>query len=41
MHMKETARSILLKKHNYMVTINPNIDSAFIVSLIAILDDIN
>jgi hypothetical protein len=40
MHMKETARSILLKKHNYMVTINPNIDSA-IVSLIAILDDIN
>ena len=29
------------KKSGYMVTVHPNTDSAFIVALIVILDDIN
>ncbi|XP_047331352.1 protein LURP-one-related 15-like [Impatiens glandulifera] len=41
MHKKETAKSVLLGKHNFRVTVYPNVDYAFIVSLIAILDDID
>ncbi|XP_062094851.1 protein LURP-one-related 10-like isoform X4 [Humulus lupulus] len=41
MHKKHTAQSILFGKHNFMVTVYPNIDYAFIVSLIVILDEIN
>uniref|UniRef100_A0A2N9HK92 Tubby C-terminal domain-containing protein n=1 Tax=Fagus sylvatica TaxID=28930 RepID=A0A2N9HK92_FAGSY len=37
----ETTGSIFLNKNKYSVTVNPNMDSAFIVSLIALLDDIN
>ena len=41
MHMKHTAQSVLLGKDNYRVTVNPNIDYAFITALIVILDGIN
>jgi len=38
MHKKITDKSLLI---NFMVTMYPNIDQAFIVSLIVILDAIN
>ncbi|KAJ7950075.1 LURP-one-like protein [Quillaja saponaria] len=41
MHKKHTAQSILLGKDNFTVTIYPNVDYAFIVSIIVILDEIN
>ncbi|XP_002533824.2 protein LURP-one-related 10 [Ricinus communis] len=41
MHKKHSAQSILLGKTNFTVTVYPNIDYAFIVALIVILDDIN
>ncbi|XP_047322583.1 protein LURP-one-related 15-like [Impatiens glandulifera] len=41
MHKKETVKSVLLGKDNFRVTIYPNVDYAFIVALIAILDDID
>ncbi|AAF23190.1 hypothetical protein [Arabidopsis thaliana] len=41
MHKKHTAQSILIGKSNFSVTVYPNVDFAFIVSLIVILDDIN
>ncbi|CAF1704107.1 unnamed protein product [Brassica oleracea var. botrytis] len=41
MHKKHTAQSILIGKSNFSVTVYPNVDYAFIVSLIVILDDIN
>ncbi|KAJ0088389.1 hypothetical protein Patl1_31486 [Pistacia atlantica] len=41
MHKKHTAQSILIGKDHFMVTVNPNIDYAFIISLIVILDAIN
>lgn len=41
MHKKITAKSLLIGKDNFMVTVYPNIDQAFIVSLIVILDAIN
>ncbi|PKI35931.1 hypothetical protein CRG98_043685 [Punica granatum] len=41
MHKKHTLQSILVGKDNYMVTVHPNIDYAFIVALIVILDEIN
>ena len=41
MHKKHTAQSILIGKSNFSVTAYPNVDYAFIVSLIVILDDIN
>ncbi|KAF7825460.1 protein LURP-one-related 10-like [Senna tora] len=41
MHKKHTAQSILLGKTNFMVTVYPNVDYAFIVALIVILDEIN
>ncbi|XP_047306438.1 protein LURP-one-related 15-like [Impatiens glandulifera] len=36
-----TMKSILLGKDNFIVTVYPNVDYAFIVALIAILDNIN
>lgn len=36
-----SAQSVLLGKDNFMVTVYPNIDYAFIVALIVILDEIN
>ncbi|KAE9618203.1 hypothetical protein Lal_00041816 [Lupinus albus] len=41
MHKKHTVQSILIGKDNFMVTVYPNIDYAFIVALIVILDEIN
>lgn len=41
MHKKHTVQSILIGKDNFAVTVYPNIDYAFIVSLIVILDEIN
>ncbi|KAG5585020.1 hypothetical protein H5410_045454 [Solanum commersonii] len=41
MHKKITDKSLLIGKDNFMVTMYPNIDQAFIVSLIVILDAIN
>ncbi|KDP22801.1 hypothetical protein JCGZ_00388 [Jatropha curcas] len=38
---QHTSQSILLGKDNFMVTVQPNVDFAFIVALIVILDDIN
>lgn len=41
MHKKHTIQSIALGKTNFMVTVYPNVDYAFIVALIVILDEIN
>ncbi|XP_062166869.1 protein LURP-one-related 15-like [Alnus glutinosa] len=41
MHKKETVKSILIGKDNFSVTIYPNVDYAFIVALVVILDGIN
>ncbi|KAL3531621.1 hypothetical protein ACH5RR_005142 [Cinchona calisaya] len=41
MHMKESAESYFLGKDTFMVTVYPNIDYAFVVALIVILDAIN
>lgn len=41
MHKKITGKSLLIGKDNFMVTVYPNVDQAFIVSLIVILDAIN
>ncbi|KAF6152641.1 hypothetical protein GIB67_008078, partial [Kingdonia uniflora] len=41
MHKKYTAQSLLLGKDTFMVTVYPNLDYAFIVSLIVVLDAIN
>uniref|UniRef100_A0A7N2M495 Protein LURP-one-related 15 n=1 Tax=Quercus lobata TaxID=97700 RepID=A0A7N2M495_QUELO len=41
MHKKQNVQSVLLGKDNFSVTVYPNIDYAFIVALIVILDDIN
>lgn len=41
MHKKTTVGSVLLNKDRFTVTVYPNIDYAFIVALIVILDDIN
>ncbi|KAK2647481.1 hypothetical protein Ddye_014970 [Dipteronia dyeriana] len=41
MHKKHTVQSILIGKDKFTVTVYPNIDYAFIVTLIAILDAIN
>ncbi|GMY25642.1 protein LURP-one-related 15-like [Fagus crenata] len=41
MRQKETTGSIFLDRNKYIVTVNPNMDCAFIVSLIVLLDDIN
>ncbi|KAG8377098.1 hypothetical protein BUALT_Bualt09G0133200 [Buddleja alternifolia] len=41
MHRKHTASSILLGKDKFGVTVYPNVDYAFIVALIVILEEIN
>ncbi|KAM1442313.1 hypothetical protein FF1_010045 [Malus domestica] len=41
MHKKRTVASMLIGKDNFMVTVYPGIDYAFIVALIVILDEIN
>ncbi|OMP07992.1 hypothetical protein COLO4_06874 [Corchorus olitorius] len=41
MHKKNTFKSMLIGKDKFMVTVNPNIDYAFIVALIVILDGIH
>ncbi|KAK8479205.1 hypothetical protein V6N13_093188 [Hibiscus sabdariffa] len=41
MHKKHTVESILIGKDKFKVTVYPNIDYAFIVALIVILDGIN
>lgn len=41
MHKKESASSYFLGKDTFMITIYPNVDYAFVVALIVILDAIN
>ncbi|KAL7095182.1 hypothetical protein ACP275_10G008000 [Erythranthe tilingii] len=41
MHRKHSAQSILLGKDTFGVTVYPNVDYAFIVSLVVILEEIN
>ncbi|XP_016652534.1 PREDICTED: protein LURP-one-related 10-like [Prunus mume] len=41
MHKKSTVQSVLFGKDNFMVTVYPGIDHAFIIALIVILDEIN
>lgn len=41
MNKKQNIQSVLLGKDNFSITVYPNIDYAFIVALIVILDDIN
>ena len=41
MHTKHTFKDLMLGKENFMVTVYPNMDYAFIVALIVILDEIN
>lgn len=41
MHRKHSATSILLGKDDFMVTVNPNVDYAFIAALVVILEEIN
>ncbi|KAF5750759.1 hypothetical protein HS088_TW03G01098 [Tripterygium wilfordii] len=41
MHRKHTAASILLDKDCFAVTVYPNVDYAFIVALVVILQEIN
>lgn len=41
MHKKHSAQSILLGKDTFGVTVYPNVDYAFIVALIVILEEIN
>ncbi|GLT32682.1 hypothetical protein SLA2020_073300 [Shorea laevis] len=41
MHKKHTIQSVVLGKGKFMVTVYPNVDYAFIVALIVILDGIN
>ncbi|KFK40277.1 hypothetical protein AALP_AA3G354200 [Arabis alpina] len=41
MDKKDTVRSMLFGKDNFLVTVSPNVDYAFIASLIVILDDVN
>ncbi|OVA12674.1 LURP1-like domain [Macleaya cordata] len=41
MHKKHTVKSVMLGKDTFTVTVHPNIDYAFIVVLIVILDAIN
>jgi uncharacterized protein YxjI len=40
MEKNDTVRSYLIGKDHFNVTINPNIDHAFIVALVVILDAI-
>lgn len=41
MHKKTSIESMLLGKDKFMITVYPNIDYAFIVALMVILDEIN
>ncbi|GAU17199.1 hypothetical protein TSUD_178290 [Trifolium subterraneum] len=41
MHKKHTIKSLLIGKDHFMVKVYPNVDYAFIVALIVILDEIN
>lgn len=41
MHKKHTVQSVFLGKDNFSVTVYPNVDYAFIASLVVILDDVN
>lgn len=41
MHKKHTVQSVMLGKDKFVVTVYPNVDYAFIVSLIVILNAIN
>ncbi|KAK2999897.1 hypothetical protein RJ639_023004 [Escallonia herrerae] len=38
MHKKRSAESVLLGKDKFLVTVNPNVDYAFVVSLVVLLD---
>lgn len=41
MHTKHTVQSIVLGKETFGVTVYPNVDYAFIVALVVILNEIN
>ncbi|KAK2966104.1 hypothetical protein RJ640_025600 [Escallonia rubra] len=38
MHKKRSAKSFFLGKDKFMVTVNPNVDYVFVVSLVVLLD---
>lgn len=41
MHKRQTVQSVALGKESFTVTVHPNIDYAFVVALILILEEIN
>jgi hypothetical protein len=41
MHKKTTAQSVLIGKDHFNVTVYPNVDYAFVVALVVILDGID
>lgn len=41
MHKKHSVKSVLLGKDTFAVTVYPNVDYAFIVALVVILEEIN
>lgn len=41
MHKKHSVQSVVLGKDTFAVTVYPNVDYAFIVALILILDEVN
>lgn len=41
MHRKHSVQSIVLGKDTFGVTVYPNVDYAFIVALVVILEEIN
>lgn len=41
MHTKHTVESIVLGKETFGVTVYPNVDYAFVVALVVILNEIN
>lgn len=41
MHKKHTLESIVLGKDSFEVTVYPNVDHAFVLALVIVLDEIN
>lgn len=41
MHRRHTLKTAILESDNFAVTVYPNVDYAFIVALVVVLDEIN
>lgn len=41
MHKEEQTKKVKSEKNKFMVSINPNVDYAFVVALLAIVDAMN